>query len=292
MRHRQLELPEVSLHLVEAGPESGEPIVLLHGFPEFWYGWRHQFGPLVAAGRHVIAPDQRGYNLSSKPRGIDSYRLERLAGDVVALLDGLRLQEAVVAGHDWGAAVAWWVGQHHPDRVRRLLILNVPHPEAMRRFVWRSPRQWLRGWYVLFFQLPRLPELSLSLGNWRGLQAGMVGSAPQGLFSEYELERYREAWRREGSLTAMLNWYRAALRYPASTEGSNRLSVPTDILWGEEDAFLIPELADASLKYCEQASLTRVPGCSHWIQHEQPAMVNRALLGQLKASDPGADIIC
>jgi pimeloyl-ACP methyl ester carboxylesterase len=206
---------------------------LLHGFPEFWYGWRRQIGPLAAAGRYVIVPDQRGYNLSSKPPGVEHYRLELLAGDVVALMDGLGLESAVIAGHDWGAAVAWWLGLRWPERVRRLVILNVPHPLALRKTLWGSPRQW----------------------------------------------EYRQAWARPRALTTMLHWYRAALRYPVRVRGPGTVQVPTDIIWGEEDAFLVPELAPASLAFCREGTLTSLPGCSHWVQHEAPERVTGILLG-------------
>ena len=152
------------LHLVEAGPEDGPPVVLLHGFPEaLWYGWRRQIGPLAEAGFRVIVPDQRGYNTSDKPRGVAAYRVETLAADVAGLLDTLQLERASVVGHDWGAVVAWWLALARPERVSRLAILNVPHPAVMRRHLLSSPRQALRSWYVFFFQVPACRSVC-----WRG----------------------------------------------------------------------------------------------------------------------------
>ena len=146
LRHRMVSAGSVDMHLVEAGPEDGQPVLLLHGFPEFWYGWRHQIPALAQAGLRVLAPDARGYNRSSRPGAIADYRLKQLRADVVNLLDALDLPQAIVVGHDWGAALAWSVALYQPERVKRLAILNVPHPAVMSRMVRSNPRQLLRSW--------------------------------------------------------------------------------------------------------------------------------------------------
>ncbi len=156
VREGYAELGEVRLHYVEAGPLDGPPVVLLHGFPDFWYSWRHQIPPLAAAGFRAIAPDMRGYNLSSKPADISAYEARRLAGDIRALIRERGLERACVAGHDWGAAVAWVLAMRHPETVERLAILNVPHPRRMLEALRRPGRQLLRSWYMFFFQLPWL----------------------------------------------------------------------------------------------------------------------------------------
>ncbi len=144
----------IKLHVQTDGPENGTSVVLLHGFPEFWYGWRRQIPALVEAGFRVIVPDQRGYNLSDKPKGVAAYDVDVLARDVIGLLDHFGIQKARLVGHDWGAVVAWTVALQHPDRLEKLAILNVPHPDVMTRFVLGNPAQRKKSWYVFFFQLP------------------------------------------------------------------------------------------------------------------------------------------
>ena len=149
----------VGLDAMAAGPKDGPVAVLLHGFPEFWYGWRKQIEPLAKAGFRVIVPDQRGYNVSSKPRGVASYALTELVSDVIAMADELGQKQILLAGHDWGAAVAWGAALLHPKRIAKLAVVNVPHPSVMRRFLTTQPRQILRSWYIFFFQIPWLAHL-------------------------------------------------------------------------------------------------------------------------------------
>src|SRR5438094_5123767 len=181
----------VTLHAVVAGPKDGPVVVLLHGFPEFWYGWRKQIEPLAAAGFRVIVPDQRGYNLSSKPHGVTSYALPELASDVIAIADQLGQQKIFLAGHDWGAAVAWSTALLHPQRIAKLVVLNVPHPSVMRKFLSTRPRQLLHSWYMFFFQLPWLPEIFFSAFNFRIVSRSLLRSSRPGTFSTEDLAQYR-----------------------------------------------------------------------------------------------------
>jgi pimeloyl-ACP methyl ester carboxylesterase len=277
LNHRHLELGSLNIHLVEAGPSEGRPVVLLHGFPEFWFGWRHQIPELAGAGLRLLIPDGRGYNRSGRPAGVSQYKLSSLRADVIGLMDQLQLEQAILVGHDWGAAVAWSLALHHPDRVMRLAILNVPHPAVMPR-IWRShPGQLLRSWYILFFQLPWLPQAALGAFDGRLLAQAMRRTSRPGTFSHEALLRYRQAWR-GGRLRTMIHWYRALLRYPEPRPASWRLAMPVRILWGSADAFLVPENASASLAYCPQGELIRLEGVSHWLQHEQADRVNQLLL--------------
>ena len=267
------------LHAETAGPEDGPLVVLLHGFPEFWYGWRSQIGPLACSGFCVVAPDQRGYNLSDKPEGAAHYRLDRLASDVLGILDHYGREKAIIVGHDWGAAVAWHVAIHHPERVERLAILNVPHPAAMMRALRKTGlRQLGKSWYIGFFQIPGLPEFVLRAGGFAAMRRMLRRSGKAGTFTKEDLQRYSEAWRQPGALTAMLNWYRAAFRTYRQAGGSGVVSVPTLILWGERDIALIPELAQWSLEYCAQAHLVRFPEATHWVQHDEAKRVTARLL--------------
>ena len=271
----------VGLHTVLTGPADGPLVILLHGFPEFWYGWRHQLAPLAAAGLRVAAPDQRGYNLSDKPAGIAAYRLDVLADDVLALADALGRERFAVLGHDWGGVIAWHLAGRNPERVSRAAILNAPHPATLRRYAAHHPRQLAKSWYVAYFQLPLLPELSLRAGNFWILQRVLRQTSAAGAFSAADLHRYREAWRQPGTLTATLNWYRA-LRHHRAVPASVPIRVPLRVIWGERDAFLESGLADAGLALCEKGEVVRLPGIGHWLQHEAAAEVNRRLLGFLR----------
>jgi pimeloyl-ACP methyl ester carboxylesterase len=268
---------DVGLHAVAAGPEDGSVVVLLHGFPEFWYGWDRQIEPLAAADFRVIVPDQRGYNLSSKPAGVAAYGLTELVSDVIAIADQLGQEKILLAGHDWGAAVAWSAALLHPQRVAKLAVLNVPHPSVMRKFLSTRPRQILRSWYMFFFQLPWLPEAIFSAFHFRVGSRSLLRSSRPGTFTTEDLAQYRSAWSQPGALTAMINWYRALFRTRAKFPDKT-VRVPTRILWGERDDFLLTEMAHESLRYCTSAELFTFANASHWLQHEEPARISELLI--------------
>jgi len=267
----------VRIHSVVAGPKDGRVVVLLHGFPEFWYGWHKQIEPLAAAGFRVIVPDQRGYNLSSKPRGVASYALKELVSDVIAIADQLGQESLFLAGHDWGAAVAWCTALLHPERIAKLVIVNVPHPSVMRRFLNTRPRQMLRSWYILFFQIPWLPEGIFSAFNFYAGTRVLLGSSRPKTFSPEDLAQYRAAWSQRGALTSMISWYRAAVGHRIRF-ADRIVRVPTRILWGARDKFLMTEMAYESLRYCTDAELSTFAQATHWLQHEEPEKVYEILL--------------
>jgi pimeloyl-ACP methyl ester carboxylesterase len=275
--HHFIRTNDIVLHTVMAGPADGPVVVLLHGFPEFWYGWRHQIPALAAAGFRVWAPDQRGYNLSDKLRGRAAYRTDVLAQDAIGLIAATGQPQVYLVGHDWGAMVAWWVALTAPDCVRRLAILNVPHPEVSVRHVRSDPRQMARSTYAAFFQLPWLPERLLSAANYRLLAQGMKNSSRQGAFSDEELDHYRQAWAKPRALQSMLNWYRAFLLHPVP-DGSLRVTMPTTIIWGKRDFALRSVMAEESADLCAQRELIWLPDNSHWVQHEAADRVNEILI--------------
>jgi pimeloyl-ACP methyl ester carboxylesterase len=277
--HRFVDVGEVRLHVVEAG--SGPLVVLLHGFPEFWWSWRHQLVALAAAGFRAVAPDLRGYNLSDRPRGVAAYALPRLAADVSGLIAALGEERASVAGHDWGGAVAWELASRYPQRLQRLAILNSPHPEVLRRAL-RKPGQLLRSSYMLAFQAPALPERLLMAADGALLRRALRAlrtSRPD----RAELDAYVAAARRGGSLRGGLDYYRAALRSRALAptdppRTSAPLEVPVLVIWGERDPALQPELATPPASVAPGATVVMIPGASHGVQLDAPDEVSRLLV--------------
>jgi len=284
LEHITLTTNDIRLHTVQAGPPEGRLLILLHGFPEFWYGWRKQIQPLAEAGFRVVAPDQRGYNLSDKPQGIAAYRVETLAADVIGLLDALGRRTACLAGHDWGAAVAWETALRYPERLEKLAILNVPHPAVMAQTLLHSPRQMLKSWYIFFFQLPRLPEALLGARRFALLRQMLLASGKPNSFDPQDLQAYLNAWSQPGALTAMLNWYRAAFRsalrgsWRTPQTASWRVTTPTRMLWGVRDVALSRSMAQPSLDLCEQGELTFFENATHWVQHDEAEAVTAALI--------------
>jgi pimeloyl-ACP methyl ester carboxylesterase len=268
----------IQLHTVLAGPPSGTPFVLLHGFPETWRSWMKQIPALAGAGCRVIVPDQRGYNLSDKPKGMEAYGVEHLVEDIAGLIHALDYEKVNLVGHDWGALVAWMLAIKYPDRLHGLGILNVPHPAVMRRFLTRDFEQMRRSLYALFFQLPWLPELVLRAGHWSVAAGGMRGSAKPNAFTAEDMEKYKEAWSQSGAMTAMLNWYRAAFWYRPPITDDMRVRVRTLMLWGVKDRALTYRMARPSIDYCDEGNLIFFPDATHWVQHEEADEVNRHLL--------------
>jgi epoxide hydrolase 4 len=277
----------IGLHAAAAGPPDGPLVVLLHGFPEFWYGWRHQIAALAAAGLRILAPDQRGYNLSDKPAGIAAYRLDRLADDVLGLAESLGRARFAVVGHDWGGVVAWRLAGRNPERISRAAVLNAPHPATLRRYARGHPSQALKSWYVGFFQLPFLPELTLRSRDFWVLRRVLRRSSRRGTFTADDFRAYREAWAQPGALGAMLNWYRA-LRHEVRGPPPARIRVPVRVIWGDRDGFLDPGLAAAGIALCDRGEMFHLPDATHWVQHERADEVNRLLIDFLApaSNDP------
>ena len=278
LRDGYAELAGARLHYVEAG--DGPLVVLLHGFPEFWFSWRFQIPALVGAGFRVVAPDMRGYNLSSRPSKVAAYALDGLAADVRDLIRERGAERALVAGHDWGGAVAWITAMNHPEVVERLAILNGPHPRRMLQGL-RSPRQLARSWYMLFFQLPWLPELAARAGRWWGWRQLFEREARPGAFTPQDIERYVEAWSQPGAPTGMINAYRAALRQTPGRAEARILPVeaPTLVIWGQRDRHLGAELAEperADVPNLER--VVRLPEASHWVHQDEPERVSELLI--------------
>ena len=278
LEHSYIKTNGIQLHVTQAGPKSGPPVLLLHGFPENWRCWIRELPGLVRAGCRVIVPDQRGYDLSDKPKGIKSYRMEELTKDILGLIDVLEYEKVNLVGHDFGALVAWMLGIEHPERLHRLGILNVPHPAVIRRFLTRDFEQMRRSWYALFFQLPWLPEISLRTNNWSVLAQSICKSARGNAFTEEDIKIYKQAWSQPGAMTSMLNWYRASFWYRPQITNDMRVRVRTLMLWGVNDIALSRRMARPSLDYCEDGNLIFFPDATHWVQREEAEEINRHLL--------------
>jgi pimeloyl-ACP methyl ester carboxylesterase len=278
VRHRDAIVNGVRLHYVEAG--SGPVVVLLHGFPEFWYSWRRQIPALAAAGYRVLAPDLRGYNLSAKPAGVRHYRLEKLTQDVAGLIRYAGVERAAVAGHDWGGGIAWVLAMRHPEAVEKLIVLNAPHPGAFYREL-RSWRQLRRSWYMFFFQLPLLPELYFRAGDYAAL-GWVLRRDPlrPGAFTEADIRKYKEALARPGALTAAINYYRAAFRYHLRNPDANLRPVqcPTLLIWGEQDRYLGLALTEGLERWVPDLRVVRLADASHWVQADAWERVNRLMV--------------
>ncbi|WP_418280233.1 alpha/beta fold hydrolase [Halorubrum sp. DTA98] len=284
---RIIETNGVRLHVVEAGPEDGKLLVLLHGFPEFWYGWHETIAPLANAGYRVVVPDQRGYNLSEKPPRVSDYRIDELVRDVLGLIDAYDRETAAVAGHDWGAAVGWWLAIHHADRLSELVAVNVPHPTVFERTLRTSWDQRLKSWYVLAFQLPLLPEAVARAGNWRLAVRGLRDTSRPGTFDEEDVRRYRRAWDRDQAFESMVNWYRSIVRDRPTPE-TPRVEVPTLVIWGANDRFLRKPMASESVAHCVDGRLHTVEDATHWVIHEEPHRVADAIDDHVDPLPPGA----
>jgi epoxide hydrolase 4 len=275
--HRYAQINGIRMHYVQAG--SGEQlVVLLHGFPECWYSWRHQI-PLLAEQFTVVAPDMRGYNETEKPR--HGYELDVLVADIAALIKHLGREKAIVIGHDWGGAIAWAIAIARPELVERLVVMNVPHLGQFGPGKGLSPRQMLRSWYMVFFQIPWLPEALMRATDHRFVRDSLrrdIRNSKQKI-SDDEIRFFTQAIARPGALTAAINYYRRGLLHTGGIfKGTGlRVAAPTMLIWGEEDAYLGKELVRGTERFVPNLQVRFIPNCSHWVQQDQPEIVNAYL---------------
>ncbi len=251
-------------------------MLMLHGFPEFWYSWRHQI-PEFAKDHKVVALDLRGYNESDKPATQSAYVMAELIKDVQGMITGLGYDRCVLVGHDWGGAIAWSFAYAYPEMLERLIVLNMPHPAKFAEGL-RTLQQLLRSAYIFFFQLPLLPELLIQLNDYQLLEAAFKGMAVnKNAFSEADIEAYKNAFARRDTLTAALNYYRNMFAQGFTTQDWGVLTVPTLLIWGEDDTALGKELTYGTEAYVQDFRIRYIPHCSHWVQQEQPQLVNQLM---------------
>ena len=285
IREGYAEVGDQRLHYVEAG--DGPLIVLLHGFPEFWYGWRLQIEQLAAAGFRVVAPDMRGYNLSSKPDGVKAYDIDQLTADLVGLIHERGAEKALLVGHDWGGSVAWATAMSHPEVVDRLAILNAAHPRKLSEGL-HHPGQLRKSWYFFFFNLPDVPESVVHANHWHFFRHFLHDANPA--YTAEEIDHYVEAWSQPGAATGMINYYRSSVRTPPKKAAAaiHPIEAPTLVIWGERDGYLGPELAEP--EHDDVPNLDRVerlPDASHWVHHDEAERVNQLLIDFFEPAKSG-----
>lgn len=282
----RIKVGDIRLAIMSDG--DGDPVLLLHGFPELAYSWRHQLPALAAAGYRAIAPDLRGYGASDRPTGVAAYAVPALVGDVVGLIDALGYKRVHLVGHDWGGGLAWATAALHPDRVRSLVIANAPHPVASAEARRDDAAQRAKSWYMLLFQFVGVAESWLSNDDFRNLREMVFENAAPGTFTPEDVRVYLDAFARDGALTAALNYYRANMPAAAWLRPPPQLpeiTTPTMIIWGEADAYLGLGLLDRSVtKVAGPVRVERLGGVSHWVQQDAPDAVNALLIDWLDAT--------
>jgi epoxide hydrolase 4 len=271
-RHEYIITNGVRLHYVTQG--EGALMLMLHGFPEFWYSWRHQI-PEFATDYKVVALDLRGYNDSDKPKAQSAYAMDELVKDIEGVVKGLGYDKCILVGHDWGGAIAWNFAYTHPSMVEKLIILNLPHPIKFAEGL-RTPQQIQRSLYMFFFQIPLLPEFLIQSGDYQMIETAFKGMAiDKTAFTEADINAYKDAAAKRGALTAMLNYYRNALSPEFFNKSWGVLEVPALMIWGEKDTALGKELTYGTEAYVRDFQIKYIPNCSHWVQQEQPQLVSQ-----------------
>lgn len=276
LTYKYHEVNGIKLHVGHAGMEHNKILLFLHGFPEYSYGWKNQIPFFVKKGYHVVVPDQRGYNLSSKPNGKLAYKLEVLMMDIALLIKSLTTDRIILIGHDWGGGVSWALSMHHPDLIEKMVILNMPHIQVMKDTLKSDTRQMLRSWYVGFFQVPWLPEFLSSRFNFSMLETSMQKTSNPAAFSIVDMAQYKKAWSQRNALKSMINWYRAFRESDLKVD--IKVNVQTLILWGAKDKFLVEDMASKSLANCLRGQLHMLQDLTHWLHHEDPDRINNLIM--------------
>jgi pimeloyl-ACP methyl ester carboxylesterase len=282
-QHNYAEVNKIKLHYVSAG--QGEPVMLVHGFPEFWYAWKKQLSTL-SSDYHLVAPDMRGYNLSDKPTDVDQYHIDFLVNDLLGLADQLGWQKFTLVAHDWGGLVAWWLAIKHPERLKRLVIINIPHPATIHRELATNPLQQKASAYIPRLQHPQA-ELGITASNYAGLINSLITPGlKEGFITEADKELYLEAWTQPGALTGMANYYRRyRFNFPGvepdptldMSQEATTVKVPTLVIWGENDQAILIENLNGLEDYVPDLIIKRIPEGTHWVVHKFPDLVNQYL---------------
>ncbi len=275
VKHGFIKTNGVNLHYISQG--TGKLMLMLHGFPEFWYSWRHQIAEF-AIGYHVVAIDMRGYNDSDKPESLFAYKMSELIADVRGVINGLDYEDCILVAHDWGGAIAWNFAYKHPKMVSKLIVMNFPHPAKFIAGL-KTWSQLQKSWYIFAFQIPLLPELIFQANDYQAIASVFMDMASErSPFTTEDLLAYKEAAAKPGALNAMINYYRANFNLipdNSQTQKYGILNIPTLMIWGEQDAYFDKKLTYGTDAYVRDLELKYIPNCSHWVQQEQPELVNQ-----------------
>ncbi|MCL2936727.1 MAG: alpha/beta hydrolase [Trichodesmium sp. MAG_R02] len=277
----------INLHYVTQG--SGPLMLMLHGFPEFWYSWRYQI-PEFAQDYKVVALDLRGYNESDKPEERFAYVMAEFVKDIEEVIKELGYEKCILVGHDWGGAIAWCFGYAHPEMIEKLIIMNIPHPAKFMEGL-GTPKQLLRSWYIFFFQLPFFPEFIFEFDDYQAIASAFKNMAvDKSAFTETDLEAYKYAAAKRGALTSMINYYRNIFSGLLNQQEWGVLRIPTLMIWGKNDRALGIELTYGTEEYVESCQIRYIPNCSHWVQQEQPELVNKYMREFLSSDEKFSEV--
>lgn len=275
IEEKYIKINGITLHTIITG--SVEPLILLHGFPDFWYGWKNIILGLKDKFQ-LIVPDMRGYNLSDKPDGIENYKLDILIEDIKGLSEKLGFTEFNLAGHDWGGMVSWALAEKYPEILKKLIILNAPHPKIFRKLITKDNDQKKASGYIVRFL--KEGESFLFENNFQALQLSVFGTAKnKKAFSEFDKEKYIEAWSQPGALTGGVNYYRANRSYE---EWSGIINVPTLVIFGMKDIFVLPKVLEGLEDFIKDLKIVRIENASHWVMHDDPELVNSSIQSFLR----------
>jgi epoxide hydrolase 4 len=270
--HENVEINGITLNVAIAGPKSGEPVILLHGYPDAHFGWRDQIVALASRGFRVIAPDQRGYNLSEKPKGVENYMQEVLVSDIIALADNYGFETFNLAGHDFGGIVSWNLADTHAVRLKKMVIFNSPHPAVNQKFQEENEKQKKKSWYAYFFKLPLIPELVMKAGNWKFGERAMEES-----YTENEINEYKRAWSQKGANRATINWYRGLFKQDLDRR-FDIIDVPTLIVWGKADPHIMWEQAEPSAAMTSEGRVVYIENATHWVMRDASEQTSQILI--------------
>ncbi|ELT96409.1 hypothetical protein CAPTEDRAFT_176175 [Capitella teleta] len=277
--HKFARMKHITLHYVEKGDQNKPLMLFIHGFPEFWYSWRHQLKEFSDTHR-CVAVDMRGYNESDKPHGVENYSIDKLSADIKELVLYLGYEKCLLVAHDWGAVVAYAVVDVYPEILDSLIICNGPYGRAFAKVLQKSRAQFFKSWYTMMFQWPLIAEFYCRSGDLNFLNACFTGKkmgAKAGSFSDDDIEAYKYVFRNFEDLTPPINYYRAAGRYRPGYAAPKTVCVRSLIIWGTEDGALGKEIPEVTREYFDDLTIQYIEGGSHWIQNEEPDQVNQLI---------------
>lgn len=267
-----IEINGNKLHIISIG--SGQPLLLLHGFPDFWYGWKSVI-PKLKEKYRLIIPDMRGYNLSDKPKGMQKYKIDLLIEDIGGIIENLNLGKVYLAGHDWGGVVTWVFAEKYPNLLKKIAILNAPHPKIFQDKLRNDKKQQKASFYIFEFLKPD-GEKWLFEEDYRWLKwAVFEGMINKKDFSDYDKQKYLEAWKQENAILSGVNYYRANLNFDQFT---GRINLPTLVIHGMKDVAVLPSVLEGLSEYVSDLKIIRAENASHWVIHDAPDLIVKTFM--------------